>query len=171
MAKKERVALFDAREHYGHVLRAQEIVQTVAQGVQEQAHEAITSVVSHCLAAVFGEDAYKFRIHFDRKRGRTEARMVFVKGENELTPESGSGGGAMDVASFALRLSALLLSRPSPRRLLVMDEPFKWLHSPIYRERAREMLERLAEQMDFQFIITTGEEEYHVGKIIDLEKL
>jgi DNA repair exonuclease SbcCD ATPase subunit len=169
--KDERTALIKAEDMVTRVGEAQTIVQHVAQGVQQQAHDRIASVVSRCLKTVFAEEAYKFKIHFERKRGRTEARLAFVKGPHELDPRSGSGGGVIDVAAFALRLACLLLTKPSPRRILVMDEPFKNVHGSIYRERVGLMLESLAEEMDFQFIMSTGIEDFHIGKVINLENL
>lgn len=167
--KDERKALTKAEDNLARINEAQTIVQQVAQGVQQQAHNRIASVVSRCLAIVFGEDAYEFRIHFERKRGRTEARLVFARDDHELSPRSGSGGGVLDVASFALRLACLLLSKPSPRRLIVMDEPFKNVHGSQYRERVGIMLETLSKEMNFQFIMSTGIEDYHIGKVINLE--
>lgn len=169
--KDERLAVIAAEDNLTRINEAQVIVQQVAQSVQQQAHKRIASVVTRCLEIVFGEDAYEFKIHFERKRGRTEARLVFVRDDHELDPRSGSGGGVIDVAAFALRLAALLLSKPSPRRILVMDEPFKFVHSTVYRERVRLMLETLAEEMDFQFIMSTGIEDYHIGKVINLENV
>jgi hypothetical protein len=52
-----------------------------------------------------------------------------------------------------------------------MDEPFKNVHGSIYRERVGLMLESLAEEMDFQFIMSTGIEDFHIGKVINLENL
>lgn len=166
--KEERVQRRLAAERLEHINEAQTIVQNVAQTIQQQAHDRIAAVVSRCLSSVFGEEAYEFKIHFERKRGRTEARLVFVREGHELSPRSGSGGGCVDVAAFALRLACLLLTRPSPRRLLVLDEPFKFVHSPLYRERVRIMLETLAEEMDFQFLIATGVPEYECGTVINL---
>lgn len=166
--REEKTALAATQQHLADIQTAQSILQQVAQSVQQQAHDRIASVVSRCLQAVFDEDAYEFRIHFERKRGRTEARLVFIRNGHELSPQSGSGGGVQDVAAFALRLACLMLRKPSGRRLLVMDEPFRFVHSPVYRERVREMIETLAEEMDFQFVISTGCEDYQTGTIIEV---
>jgi DNA repair exonuclease SbcCD ATPase subunit len=169
--REEKEALAKAEEHLTHIQEAQTILQHVAQSVQHQAHERIASVVSRCLAAVFGDEAYQFVIHFERKRGRTEARLVFVRDGHEFHPTSGSGGGVLDVASFALRLACLLLRKPAPRRLLVADEPMKNVHGEENRLRTREMLETLAEEMDFQMVLVTGSEWLQCGKVINLDKI
>lgn len=167
--KDERRGLVKAEDDHTRIMEAQNIVQHVAQGIQQQAHDRIASVVTRCLEIVFAEEAYEFRIHFERKRGRTEARLVFARDDHELNPRSGSGGGVLDVASFALRLACLLLSKPSPRRLIVMDEPFKNVHGTAYRERVGLMLETLSKEMKFQFIMSTGIEDYYIGKVINLD--
>lgn len=145
---------------------AQKITQLVAQSVQQQAHDRIAGVVSRCLEAVFDEP-YQFRILFEQKRGRTEARLVFEREGLALDPLAASGGGVVDVAAFALRLSCLLLARPPLRRVLLLDEPFKFV-SEQYRERVRLMLEKLAEDLDLQIIMVTHIEELKTGTIIDL---
>lgn len=162
----EKVALVAAREAVGDAEEAQKIAQLVAQTVQQQAHERIASTVSRCLAAVF-DRPYKFKIIFEQKRGRTEARLVFERDGNELDPLSASGGGVVDVAAFALRLAALLLTRPPLRRVLVLDEPFRFV-SVQYRERVRDLLEQLSDELGVQLIMVTHIEDFEVGTVIRL---
>jgi len=147
--------------------QAQGICQAVAQQVQQQAHERIASVVTKSLQAVF-DDPYEFRIHFERKRGRTEARLVFERGGEEIDPMEASGGGPVDVASFALRLSCMMLSRPPIRRLLVLDEPFKFV-SPNLRDRVRRLIEGLSEEFGIQIIMVTHMDELRAGEIIEIK--
>lgn len=147
---------------------AQEIIQAVAQTIQNQAHERIAHVVSKCLAAVFDEP-YTFEIGFERKRGRTEAKLILSRDGLELgNPMDAAGGGVIDVAAFALRLSCLLLSKPARRRLLVLDEPFKFVHPPERRPLLVAMLELLADEFNVQFLIVTGIDELKCGKVIEL---
>lgn len=145
---------------------AQEIVQTVAEGMQNRAHQQIASVVSRCLEAVFHEP-YNFQIQFEKKRGRTEARLVFVRDKLEVDPMTAAGGGVVDVAAFALRLACLVLAKPARRRLLVLDEPFKFV-SELYRARVRDLMLELAEEMDVQFVIVTHVPDFEIGKVVEL---
>jgi DNA repair exonuclease SbcCD ATPase subunit len=145
---------------------AQGIVQAIAETVQEEAHDRIAGVVSRCLAAVFDEP-YEFHIRFERARGRTEARLVFVRDGFEVNPIDGSGGGVVDVAAFALRLSCLMLARPACRRVVVLDEPFKFV-SADRRTGVRAMLESLAVDLDVQFIMVTHIDELRCGTIIEV---
>lgn len=149
------------------IVEAQSTAQGVAAEVQASAHDRIARVVSRCLAAVFDEP-YEFRVTFDRKRGKTEARLGFVRDGVEMDPLTAAGGGVVDVAAFALRLAALVLARPARRRLVVLDEPFKFV-SAEYRGAVRGMLEMLAEDMDVQFVIVTHIDELKTGTVIEVE--
>ena len=151
------------------VKSAQAIAQIVAQTIQEKVHAKISSVVSRCLSAVF-ENPYKFKILFEKKRGRTEALLIFERNGHEITdPMKGSGGGCIDIAGFALRLSALMLQRPKLRRVLILDEPFK-SPSPAknYRGLTKQLIDTLSAEMKVQFIMVTNIPELETGDIIDI---
>lgn len=164
--KSEKEKLEEATQHLGRTQKAHELVQKVSQLVQQRAHNQIAEVVSRCLQAVF-DSPYKFQIIFERKRSKTEARLVFIKNSQEIDPTTSSGGGVIDVASFALRLSCLMLSKPKLRKVLLLDEPFRHL-SANYRPRMSELLIKLSEEMDVQFIMVTHDQEFQVGKVIEL---
>lgn len=163
--KEEKQALLLLEERQRVLEEAQELAQAVAQRIQSQAHEQIANVVTRCLA-VF-EEPYEFRIEFDRKRGRTEARLLFVREGEEVDPLSASGGGVVDVASFALRVAALALARPQRRKLLVLDEPFKHL-SLNYRRKVRLLLDGLAQDLGIQFLLVTHDPALSGGEITEL---
>lgn len=165
--KEERVALEAAKEHVENATKAQAFVQAIAQGVQQQAHAKIAGVVSRCLSAVFGDDAPSFEIKFEQKRGKTEARLVFVKDGEEMDPKSSSGGGVVDVAAFALRLACLVLTKPSPRRLLLLDEPFRFV-SKDYLPNVAALLRELAAEMNVQMVIVTHATEMEIGKVVQV---
>lgn len=162
--KQARTDFEEAKEQFDVSLQAQSILQDLAKQTQQQAHQRIAQIVTKCLQSVF-DKPYEFKIHFEQKRGRTEAHMVFVKDGHEVDTLSASGGGLVDVASFALRLACLILSRPSPRRFIALDEPFKFV-SEYYRPMIRQLLEELASQTKFTFLITTHIPELEVGNVI-----
>lgn len=148
-------------------LTAQRVIQHVAHVVQKKAHEKIATVVSRCLSAVFQEQAYEFVIRFEKKRGKTEAVLAFSRNDREFDPTTESGGGVVDVASFALRLVCLLLRTPKLRRVLILDEAFKHL-SEDYRDRVRDLLVILAKEMNVQIIQVTHSDQLVAGKIIQV---
>lgn len=154
--KIEREAYLEADGNITSHEEAQNILQRIAQSTQEQVHKQITKIVSQCLQSVF-DDPYRFEISFDRKRGRTEAKIKLIRADGLILtePTDEAGIGVIDIASFALRLACLFIQKPRGRLLMVLDEPFKHLQ-PAYRlERARKMLDMLADEMGVQFILAT----------------
>ena len=149
-----------------HTRAAADIVQRVGFLVQQEAHTAIAAVVTRCLRAVFAEP-YEFEIQFVERRGRTEAELVFLRDGEAHHPLDGTGGGVVDVAAFALRLACLMLARPQRRRLVVLDEPFKFV-SQGHRAAVRGLVVDLAEELGVQFVIVTHIDELHAGKIIEI---
>lgn len=164
-AKEEEVQLKQLERDLKSAEECQKVVQAVAQAVQRQAHRKIARVVTKCLKAVFGENAYEFAIDFERKRGKTEARLVFLRDGHRVDPVSASGGGVVDVASFALRLAALLLSVPQRRKFLCLDEPLKHL-SRNHSERVRVLLETISRELGVQVLMVTHDSQLACGKII-----
>jgi DNA repair exonuclease SbcCD ATPase subunit len=148
---------------------ALQIAQDLAQTIQQQAHNQIAQVVGLCLQTVFdGDDSYDFKIRFDKKRNKTEAKLILLKNgheiENILEDDS---GGVIDVAAFALRLSCLVLTKPILRKLIILDEPFKFV-SEEFRPNIKEMLMTLSKKFGIQFLLVTHIKELEAGKIISL---
>lgn len=155
-----------AKEEATGAAEAVIFVQEISKSIQRAAHQKIATLVSKCLAAIFDEP-YEFKINFESKRGRTEATLSFIRNGVAFDPISSTGGGVVQLAAFALRLSCLLASSPPPRRLLVLDEPFNNVSSE-YRGKVRDLLETLADELNFQFIIITHHPEYELGTTITL---
>lgn len=167
--ESEQTALDKALERVSNVSQAQSIVQEIAERVQTIAHQQISSVITRCLEAVFGESAYQFKIRFDRKRGKTEARLLLIRGELEIEdPLDEAGGGIVDISALALRLSVLSRSRPRRRPLLIGDEMFKNVNGEENQSRVGELLETIVEEMDLQLIQVTDDEWLKIGKVVEL---
>lgn len=161
----EQEALIKAEEELAEIQQAQSYLQEIAQTTQQKSHKQIAKVVSKCLSAVF-EKPYELKIEFDRKRDRTEAKFVYYRDGQKLNPYITSGG-VRDVASLALRIASLILSLPPTRRLLVLDEPFTALSAGNKPKIAR-LLEILSEELKMQFILTTHDPTFRIGKVIEL---
>lgn len=152
----------------GHIAEALVIVQTIGQSLQEYSHRQIAQVVTTCLQTVLPEEDYSFLIRFERKRGRTEAKLLLQNhGQIIEDPLEEDSGGVLDVASLALQVAILMLAKPQPRRLLVLDEPFKFV-SPEYRDNIRQMIEQLSRECGIQFLIVTHMPELMMGRTIQL---
>lgn len=165
--RAERRALRQARRDARDAAQAQSALQDIAQQVQQRTHARIAEVVTHGLQTVFGPDAYEFRIEFERKRGKTEARLVFLRDAQEVDPLGAAGGGVVDVAAFVLRITCLLLARPARRRLLVLDEPLKMLSSD-HIPAARELIETLSRDLGVQIIMVTHNRGLAAGQVIEV---
>lgn len=163
--KSEEARLEAEQRNLRDAVIARNLLQHAAQFAQEQAHAKIASVVTRCIRSVFGDEAPEFVIRFDRKRGRTEARLVFLVGGHEVDPQDADSGGLLDVASFALRLSVLCLRRPPLRRLLVLDEPFRYLDKD-RKPLVRELVEALAGELGVQFILVTHDDTFQIGTVV-----
>ncbi len=170
LLNKAKVSRTKAKDRRRAADEAQSLAQDVAKGVQEHAHKRIASVVSRCLKSVFPDEPYTFQIRFESRRGKTEADLVLVRDGLVLDdPVNSVGLGVVDVASFALRLVRLVLARPKRRKVLVLDEPFKWLHGEDNRKRAANLLLALSQEFGIQIVMTTGQDWLRIGKIIELE--
>lgn len=167
--QQERQALSRALRSQVQVTEAQGILQKVAQSCQQQAHERIAAIVGKCLAVVYPEDPYGFEIAFEKKRGKTEAVLRFTRKGKRIDPIKAAGGGPADVAAFALRLACLSLRQPQLRRVMVLDEPFKHVDATA-QERVRQMLEMLAKEMKFQFILSTHSDQLQTGKVVRMKR-
>lgn len=163
--RKEKKEVGRAGRRKRTIDAAAEVIRTAAVKVQQTVHDQIASVVTRCLAAVFEADAPEFRIVFEKKRGKTQARLVFVQDGKEIDPQDGDAGGLLDVAAFALRLAALRLAVPRPRQLLVLDEPFKHLDKT-RQPRAAELLMALATELNVQIVLVTHSDDLKIGTVI-----
>lgn len=168
IAKANADAAKAYRSEARHHLEAQEVLTGLAGEVQRQVHARISALVTRCLTTVL-DDPVEFRIVFETRAGRTTARLAFYEDGEEVDPLLGAGGGVVDLAAFALRLACLLVGRPPARRLLVLDEPFKFVSDRgDYRTRVRDLLDALSRELDFQFILVTHDPAFELGRVVDL---
>ena len=136
--------------------QAKEIIRTVGQKTQEQIQFHIEDIVSMALDAVL-VNPYKFAVEFVQRRNKTECDLYFVRDGNKIDPITASGVGAVDVASFALRIASWSMMVPHTRNTIILDEPFRYL-SENYQEQASLMLKELSQKLGLQFIIVTHEQ-------------
>ena len=136
--------------------QAKEVVRTVGLVTQQELQFHIEDIVSMALEAVF-PDPYKFAVEFVQRRNKTECDLYFVRDENKVDPLTASGVGAVDVASFALRIASWSMMQPRTRNTIILDEPFRYL-SENYQEQASKMVKEISEKLGIQFILITHEE-------------
>lgn len=166
--KDHDTQLRDTRERLAACKEAQEVAQGIAERVQQTAFGSISAVVTRCLKMVFGEDSYEFRIDVRQLRGKTDAKIWLEKdGVGIDNPMASCGGGVVDIISFGARIAALRLAKPARRRLLLLDEPMRFV-SKQYRAAAAEMMEVFAEELDVQIVQVTHMPEFRIGRVIEL---
>jgi len=135
--------------------KARQIIKEVAQATQEQITFHVSDVTTLAMESVFN-DPYQLEIEFVQRRNKMECDLFFVRGDEKINPLDASGGGAVDVASFALRIASWSLSQPNISKTIILDEPMRFL-SGNYQEKASTMLKELSRQLGIQFIIVTHE--------------
>jgi DNA repair exonuclease SbcCD ATPase subunit len=136
--------------------KAREIIREVGLRTQQQLQFHISDIVSLAMDAVF-VNPYELKVDFVQRRNKTECDLKFVRGDMEIDPIEASGVGAIDVASFALRIASWSMMRPHSRNVIILDEPFKHL-STNYQEQASAMIKEISNKLNLQFIIVTHEE-------------
>jgi DNA repair exonuclease SbcCD ATPase subunit len=133
--------------------QAREVIREVGIKTQQQLSFHISDITSLALEAVFN-DPYKLEVEFIQRRNKTECDLFFVRTGERIDPLTASGGGAVDVAAFALRIASWSMARPRTRNTIILDEPFRFL-SADNQERASTMLKELSQRLEIQFIIVT----------------
>jgi DNA repair exonuclease SbcCD ATPase subunit len=136
--------------------QAREVMREVAMITQSQLQYHISDITSLALNAVF-PDPYELKVDFVKRRNKTECDIVFVRNEKEIDPMEASGVGAIDIASFVLRIASWSMSIPHSRNVIILDEPFRFL-SKDYQEQASIMLKEVSQKLGIQMIIVTHEE-------------
>jgi DNA repair exonuclease SbcCD ATPase subunit len=136
--------------------KAREIVREVGLKTQQQLQYHISEITSLALQAVF-EDPYELVVEFVQRRNKTECDLLFERDGDRIDPISASGGGAVDVAAFALRLAAWSMQNPKSRNVIILDEPLRFL-SKDHQEQASQMIKELSDRLGLQFIIITHED-------------
>lgn len=134
---------------------AKEIIRTVGQKTQEQLSYHISDITTLALEAVF-QNPYELKVEFVQRRNKTECDLLFSRDGVDVDPLSASGGGAVDVASFALRIASWSMMNPRTRNTIILDEPLRFL-SGDNQERASAMIKELSQRLGIQFIIITHE--------------
>lgn len=138
-----------------HHEQALEIIRVVGLQTQQQLQVQISDVTSLAMEAVF-DDPYSLVVEFVERRKKTECDLWFERDGQRLDPLSATGGGAVDVAAFALRIASWSMQRPSSRPVIILDEPLRFLDTE-RQERASSMFKELSERMGLQFLIVTHE--------------
>jgi len=141
------------KNELGIILDALDICTQAQLYLQSRVEFCLSSVVTKAMSIVF-PDPYEFRLNFEiNQHDAVSATPVLWKHGEEYDPLFGTGGGVVDVVSFALRVACLVLSGKEDR-VLILDEPAKHLSSDLH-DRFKEVVDELTEQLSIQFLMVT----------------
>jgi DNA repair exonuclease SbcCD ATPase subunit len=135
---------------------AREIIRKVGMETQQTLQYNISDITSLALEAVF-DNPYELKVEFIQRRNKTECDLYFVRDGNRVDPLTASGVGAVDIASFALRIASWSMARPRTRNVIILDEPFRFL-SENYQEQASLILKEISKKLNLQIICITHNE-------------
>lgn len=154
------LALTDAEKRLSELAVFRERLQTVerffsilADDKRAQLETQIEGLVDSGLKYVFGPE-YAFKVRSELTGKQIKTKFFVVQHGLELGILDACGGGIADVASFLLRVTMLLLKQPSQARVLILDEPMKFV-SEGHMDRLVEMIKDLSVSLDMQIIMTT----------------
>ena len=146
----------DKRSLHQHE-KALEIVKQVGLAMQKQLEYHLSEQVSLAMEAIFDEP-YKLKVNFIEKRGKTEVELLFVKRDLEFPPIGSAGGGAIDIASLALRIAYWSMRQDTKvRPLLLLDEPFSRLKGEDANKRALAIVQEISQKLGLQIITVSDE--------------
>lgn len=137
--------------------KALEIVKQVGLEMQKQLEYHLSEQVSLAMEAIF-DDPYKLKANFIEKRGKTEVELLFTKRDLEFPPIGSAGGGAIDIASLALRIAYWSMRQDKKvRPLLLLDEPFSQLKGEEANRRALAIVQEISQKLGLQVISVSDE--------------
>jgi DNA repair exonuclease SbcCD ATPase subunit len=152
---KEEISL-NKRQIIRHE-KALEIVKQVGLMTQKQLEYHLTEQASLAMEAVF-DDPYQLKVEFQEKRGKTEVEILFKRRDMEFPPIGSAGGGAIDVASLALRIAYWAMRQDKKiQPLLLLDEPFSQLKGEEANRRALAIIQEISNQLGLQIIMVSDE--------------
>jgi DNA repair exonuclease SbcCD ATPase subunit len=143
-------------KHKENLESAQAIIQMIAQATQQELQYHINELVSLSLAAVFDE-TYTFEVDFVQRRNQTEADLWFVRDGERMHPLYATGGGPINVAAFALRVSLGFIRKNRSRPILILDEPAQNIKGDEANIRFIQMVKGLSERFGIQVIMVSDE--------------
>jgi DNA repair exonuclease SbcCD ATPase subunit len=137
--------------------KAVELLTIVQKLTREKTCSEFETIVTYALQYIFNKD-YQFKLEFGKRGNLPELDFKLKVPECEETIGicDASGGGVVDIASLALRLVLMEISKN--KGVLVLDETLKHL-SEGYRPAAYEFLKEINKKLKKQIIFVTHSKE------------
>lgn len=154
-ADKLRIKIKELQKELRQHEYALEILKEVGITTQRQFQYQISEIATLALSAVF-PDPYELQAEFQIKRNKVECSLKFTRAGVQVDPLTEAGGGAVDVAAFALRIATYTMKHPRSRATVLLDEPMKNVSRDL-QEKASQMIKEVSEKLGIQFVIVTHE--------------
>jgi len=134
---------------------ARQICQIILANTQSAFKYRIEDIMSSAINSVFNR--FKFELNWKRTSARVDMNFVIRDGDDEMNLEDDLGCSILDLISLVSRPVFHRYQRPISRKLIVLDEPLKWLGRGEYLEKACEIVNLIAESEGYQLLIITHE--------------
>ena len=151
--QKQESIVKEKTEYLANLEKAQAFIQNVAKKTQEQLKYHIEDIVQLALDSIFPHE-YRFSIDFEVKYGKTSCILIFKNNGYEIDIMKAAGGGVVDIASLALRVAIWSIGKTD--NVLVLDEPIKNIQPASLQMEAWDIIQKLSQQLNLQFIIITN---------------
>lgn len=152
------------REVEGAALTAEQVrtfFNILSEQQRKELEDRVQTLVDYGVRAVFGDD-YRFVVRSELRGKAVRTDFYLIDHGIELPLLDATGGGIGDVVSFLLRIVMLCLARPAQRRVLVLDEPFKFVSAGHFQQ-LEGLIRDLTQQLGLQIIMVT-----HKAEVMDM---
>lgn len=157
--KSKNSKLLEYKKQFENLLKAQEIIQIVAQQTQNEIKFFITDIVNLALSSIpFENKPDSFEIEFVQRRNQIECDLYCIDKGNKVNPILSYGGGVNDILSLSLLIACWSL-QDKKNNTIIFDEKLKYLSENL-RSFAGEILKKLLEKLNLQIIFITHQKEY-----------
>jgi predicted ATPase len=129
----------------------------LAEAQRRDLEQRVEALVDYGVQTVFGP-TYRFKLESELRGKAVRTEFFLVEDELKLPLLDATGGGVGDVVSFLLRVVILCLVRPVQRRVLVLDEPFKFVSASHFQTLAG-LIQELSASLGIQLIMVTHKPE------------
>jgi DNA repair exonuclease SbcCD ATPase subunit len=136
--------------------QAREVIKQIGHQTQQKIRYHIGNITSMALETVFNSP-YELVLEFVERRNKTECDIYFTRDGYKVDPIEESGGGAIDVAAFALRIASWSMTMPHTRNIAILDEPFKHLKGAKENEQVLDMIKEISNKLGIQIITVSDE--------------
>jgi len=151
---EEEYKTFNSKKDFS--LKAQIVLQAVAKSTQQNLEIHFSELVTLALRSVW-DFPLDFEVKVVARRNKTEVDLLLKEnGKGEDDPMENSGGGTLDVASFALRVAFWSLKRN--RNTLILDEPFRNVSADL-ETKVSQMVKKISQNLGLQIIMVSHKDE------------